>query len=63
MPYGDVSELPPNIQRALPPHAQRIFMETFNASYHHGEVSAFRIAWAAVKRAGYHKDASGRWVR
>ncbi len=53
MPYASDDELPPAVRSHLPPHAQDIFHEAFNHAWEqHGgdEQTAFRIAWAAVKR-------------
>lgn len=67
MPYESNFDLPENLQRLLPDHAQDIFREAFNHAYdaHEGdprqEEAAHRIAWAAVKRL-YVKTADG-WRR
>lgn len=57
MPYQSNAELPVSVRHHLPEHAQEIFRSAFNHAYaahandpRHEEV-AFRIAWAAVKRA------------
>ena len=63
MPYASNDELPPSVRAHLPPHAQDIFREAFNHAFdrpHGGETTAFRVAWAAVKR-GYEK-VDGEWV-
>lgn len=54
MPYRTEAELPPSVRDHLPPHAQHIFLRAFNHAwdeYGADEARAFRIAWAAVKRA------------
>lgn len=67
MPYRSNDDLPENLQRLFPPHAQDIYREAFNHAYaaHAGEArqeeAAHRIAWAAVKRS-YVKTACG-WRR
>ncbi len=65
MPYASTDDLPAPVRNSLPQHAQEIFAEAFNHAFaeHHagGEVTAFKIAWGAVKRS-YHKK-SGRWIR
>lgn len=67
MPYERNTDLPANLQRVLPDHAQDIYREAFNHAYtaHAGderqEEAAHRIAWAAVKR-NYSKTAAG-WQR
>lgn len=56
MPYLTNFELPPAVQRHLPPHAQDIYRAAFNHAFadHAGdprqEEASHRIAWAAVKR-------------
>ena len=57
MPYNALDDLPPAVRR-LPRHAQEIFRAAFNTAWqsHAGltaaeqEETAFRIAWAAVKK-------------
>jgi cation transport regulator len=67
MPDARNADLPFNLQRVLPEHAQDIYREAFNHAYaaHAGEIrqeeAAHRIAWAAVKRS-YNKTSAG-WVR
>lgn len=67
MPYRDNGDLPANLRRLLPEHAQDIYREAFNHAYaaHAGdprqEEAAHRIAWAAVKRS-YVKTPEG-WTR
>ncbi|WP_457798569.1 ChaB family protein [Methylocystis sp. S23] len=57
MPYETNAELPENLQRLLPPHAQDIYRAAFNHAFadHAGdprrEEAARRIAWAAVKKS------------
>jgi cation transport regulator len=57
MPYETNADLPENLQRLLPPHAQDIYRAAFNHAFfdHEGdprqEEAAHRIAWAAVKRS------------
>ncbi len=67
MPYASNEDLPPRISGHLPGHAQDIFREAFNHAWvqyaddPRREEIAFRVAWAAVKKAGYRK-ADGAWV-
>jgi len=54
MPYASLHDLPPAV-RKLPLHAQEIFRAAFNAAWQslavaNREETAFRIAWAAVKK-------------
>lgn len=59
MPYGSNADLPPAVRDHLPPHAQDIFRSAFNHAWSaHAdddpagrEVTAFRIAWGAVKKS------------
>lgn len=65
MPYSAISQLPPGVKDALPEAAQKIFLSAFDAAFseHHNEEKAFKIAWGAVKNAGYKKDKEGNWVK
>ena len=61
MPYATNHQLPPAVRSHLPLHAQDIFREAFNHAYaRHDEATAFRIAWAAVKRR--YERVDGKWV-
>lgn len=63
MPYASNDQLPPSVQRHLPPHAQDIFRGAFNRAYEDyggDEERAFRIAWAAVKRR--YEKIDGEWM-
>ena len=66
MPYTTNTDLPPRVRDHLPEHAQVIFREAFNHAWERyandlrREEIAFRVAWAAVKRAGYRK-LDGEW--
>jgi len=66
MPYETNADLPENLQRLLPPHAQDIYRAAFNNAFadHEGdprqEEAAHRIAWAAVKRSYVHTDEGWR---
>ena len=67
MPYFTTDDLPPAVQRALPLHAQEIYLSAFNHAwkeYAHRpdrEKVAHQVAWAAVKRL-YKKSPWGKWV-
>lgn len=65
MPYSRITELPESVRKVLPPEAQEIWMQAFNAAHEDGEDegAAAAIAWAAVKNAGYKKNAQGNWVK
>jgi cation transport regulator len=63
MPYTRNDQMPPAVRNHLPPHAQDIFREAFNHAWQeHGgdEPTAFRIAWAAVKRR--YRKRGRAWV-
>lgn len=48
----------------LPKHAKQIYKEAYNAAweqYGEDEERAHRVAWSAVKKAGYQKSAEGDW--
>jgi cation transport regulator len=63
MPYASNDDLPPSVANHLPDHAQDIFREAFNHAWaaHGGdEATAFRIAWAAVKRS--YRKGEDVWV-
>lgn len=64
MPYSSTRELPPAVHK-LPVAAQKVFMGAFNGSYKdQGEESAFKIAWSAVRRAGYVKnERTGKYIK
>jgi cation transport regulator len=67
MPYQRLDEMPPAVQ-GLPLHAQEIFRAAFNATWgSHAyqspqaqEETAFRVAWAAVKRR--YRKVGDIWV-
>lgn len=67
MPYAINADLPPRVRDHLPEHAQDIFREAFNHAWAQyaddvrREEIAFRVAWAAVKKAGYRK-VDGEWA-
>ncbi len=63
MPYASPDDLPAPVRKTLPEHAQEIFVAAFNSAYaeHHagGEVTAFKIAWGAVKKSIKNTKADG----
>lgn len=73
MPYKNVSELPDSVKNVLPDHAQDIYKEAFNSAYDQykdpserrddadREEVAHRVAWSAVKKAGYEKGDDEKW--
>lgn len=67
MPYDTITDLPESIQKALPKHAQEVFLGAFNASWSGAckdrsdkEACANMIAWAAVKRD--YKKENDKWI-
>lgn len=73
MAFKYISELPENIQKQLPKHAQEIYMKTYNIAWDKysdpesripgtsQEESAIKEAWEAVKHK-YKRDTKGQWV-
>ncbi|MCD0423468.1 ChaB family protein [Rubrivivax sp. JA1024] len=68
MPYASTDDLPPGLQVRLPLHAQEIYIAAFNNAFaehqdrgaEEQEVTAHRVAWAAVKKL-YRKQGEN-WV-
>jgi len=62
--YADNESLPPAIRRVLPPDAQSIWREVFNAVYKDtkSDSRAASAAWAAVTKK-YKKGKEGVWVK
>ncbi len=72
MPYANNNQLPENVKKVLPAHAQVIFREAFNSAYREyqdpdsrrqdasREEVALKVAWAAVKKK-YAKGADEKW--
>jgi len=73
MPYKSTNELPDSVKNVLPNHAQDIYKEAFNSAYDEykdadsrrgdsdREETAHRVAWSAVKKAGYEKGDDSNW--
>lgn len=73
MPYKSINELPESVGNVLPKHAQEIYKEAFNSAYEQydepeerrgdasQEETAHRVAWSAVKKAGYEKGDDDAW--
>lgn len=72
MPYSSHEDLPENVRKVLPEHAQDIWLKAYNNAYDQyadpdkrrgdadqDEVSA-KVAWSAVKQK-YEKGSDGRW--
>lgn len=75
MPYAHNADLPGQVRAHLPAHAQDIYREAFNHAWAEYESRASRrgdesreevshkVAWAAVKHAGYARGEDGDWHR
>lgn len=73
MPYQTTKQLPKGVKGALPAHAQDIYKEAFNSAYDQydspeerrggadRDETAHKVAWSAVKKAGYTKGADDKW--
>lgn len=73
MPYKSINDLPESARNVLPKHAQEIYKEAYNSAHQQydrpeerqgdasREETAHRVAWAAVKKAGYEKGADDNW--
>lgn len=73
MPYKTINELPESVQNVLPKHAQDIYKEAFDSAYEQydkpgerrgdesREEAAHKVAWSAVKKAGYSKGSDDKW--
>lgn len=61
MPYKSIKQISPSVRKVLPVAAQRIYMKSYNANMNKPVVNRHRIAWAAVKNAGYRKGKNGKW--
>lgn len=74
MPYNSTSNLPENLQKLLPQHAQEIYIKAYNNAHEQYkdaekrrgnddlETITHKVAWAAVEKV-YKKDNSGKWVK
>ena len=71
MVYKDRTDLPLTIQETLPPSAQDVYIEAYNAALElvspegslAPESAAHQVAWDAVTREFVHDDKSGKWYR
>lgn len=75
MPYKTTSDLPANLQKILPKHAQEIYKDAFNNAIKEykdpskrrnksedADAIASKVAWTAVKKQ-YKKDkTTEKWV-
>lgn len=75
MPYSRNAELPAAVRAHLPAHAQDVYRAAFNSAWEQydqpgerrggdsREAVAHKVAWTAVKQAGYARDEEGDWQR
>lgn len=66
MPYASPQDLPKEIRGVLPPEAQAVWLEVFNATLERhpdDEPRAIATAWAAVGRGWEKPDDGGVWVK
>ena len=73
MPYNNLSDLPASVQDHLSPHAQQIYLSAFNNAWNEysdrdkrwgnssREETAYRVAWAAVKKLYGKDEITGDW--
>jgi cation transport regulator len=73
MPYRSVRELPESVRDNLPKHAQEIYQEAFDSAWEQydepeerrggasREETAYKVAWAAVKKKYEKDERSGKW--
>ncbi len=74
MPFKSLKDLPAAVKDNLPHHAEEIFLAAFNSAWDQydqpeerrggedRETVAFKVAWSAVKKAGYAKnEETGDW--
>ena len=74
MPYNTINDLPDNIRRILPKHAQEIYKEAFNHAWEEyakpserkanasRDETAYKVAWSSVEQK-YLKNSQGNWVK
>ena len=65
MPYDKNDDLPQPVRDALPEAAQSTWRAIFNSAFaqYEDDAQAAATAWAGLKRAGWHKDDAGIWVK
>jgi len=73
MPYARLAQLPERVRKALPKHAQEIYLAAYNNAWDEyakagdrrdeasREETAHRVAWNAVKKQYEKRD--GKWRR
>ncbi len=75
MPYKNISNLPESVQKNLPKHAQKIYLEAYNNAWEEYKESenrragasreevSHKVAWAAVKQKYEKDEKTGKWKR
>ncbi|HYD35231.1 MAG TPA: ChaB family protein [Vitreimonas sp.] len=75
MPFTKLTDLPTQVKDVLPKHAEEIFLAAFNSAWEQydlpeerqgddtREETAFKVAWAAVKRKYEKNEETGMWVK
>ena len=75
MPYENVKDLPESVQKNLPEHAQKIYLEAFNNAWEEyakpedrkggatREETSHKVAWSAVKQTYEKDEKSGEWKK
>lgn len=61
MPYSSTADLPASVRDNLPSAAQRVYMRAYNSA-DGDESRRAKIAWGAVKNAGWKKR-EGKWIK
>ena len=73
MPYTKLRDLPAAVRDHLPKHAQEIYLSAFNNAWNEygdtdkrlgdssREETAYRVAWAAVKKLYEKDEKTGDW--
>lgn len=73
MPFKTIQDLPPQVRKHIPRHAEEIFLEAYNSAWDQyaksqdrqrggsREEVAFRVAWAAVKKKYQKNEKTGQW--
>ena len=73
LPYKNELDLPASVQKNLPEHAQKIYLEAFNSAWNEyknpedrigdasWEETAHKVAWSAVKKSYEKTEKSGMW--
>ena len=65
MPYEKNENLPDSVKTILPEAAQSIWRAAFNSNFEKSkdDEASSRIAWTALKNAGWSKDENGNWKK